>query len=336
MAFLSDYELLQLLEKDYSYIDNGLLYGKAGLALYYANLSNHDETYEKIYKRLINDVLSSVKMNSSLGFTDGLTGICLAIDYILHFYKKGNADYILGDVIPEIYKSFDLNKSWGQYSNQIPEGLFFFVMHLKYGAKNIFMKKILLNKVISLLEYVYSHELYVYNEEPMPGQIFINDYFFFVSISSMYSQGFYQERITHICNEVILRLFQRTPVLQFNRFVRLYCVNMILSSVHHLIPLWSEYSSFLSRLLIENLQTKELQNGQLCLNDGICGILYLLKNTSLIASQYDFIHYSEDLVRFIDNTPVCDDCRKFSNIPQHYFGINGIWGMKYIIKKYHI
>ena len=40
--FPSESEMLSLLEKQYDNLEVGLVYGKAGLAIYYANLSNED------------------------------------------------------------------------------------------------------------------------------------------------------------------------------------------------------------------------------------------------------------------------------------------------------
>ena len=109
MKTINDPELLQILEKEYPHLENGLLYGKAGLAIYYAELSNRDHKFDKIYNRLIQDILSSVSKNTPIELNRGLIGICLAIDLILHFYNKGNPENVLEDVIPEIYKSYDLS-----------------------------------------------------------------------------------------------------------------------------------------------------------------------------------------------------------------------------------
>ena len=66
-GFPSESEMLSLLEKQYNNLEDGLLYGKAGLAIYYARLSNYDPAYNAIYNRLIEDVLSKVSDKTPIG-----------------------------------------------------------------------------------------------------------------------------------------------------------------------------------------------------------------------------------------------------------------------------
>ena len=105
--FPSESEMLSLLEKQYDNLEVGLVYGKAGLAIYYANLSNEDPAYKAIYDRLIEDVLSKVSDKTPIEFPRGLLGISFALDIILHFFKPGNPDSVLNDLDAVIYKSLD-------------------------------------------------------------------------------------------------------------------------------------------------------------------------------------------------------------------------------------
>ena len=51
---------MNIRDQQYDSLEGGLVYGKAGLALYYARLSNEDTAYKKIYNRLVDDVLTKV------------------------------------------------------------------------------------------------------------------------------------------------------------------------------------------------------------------------------------------------------------------------------------
>lgn len=45
--FPTEAELLNILNKQYDRLEEGLVYGKAGLAVYYAKLSNENASYKK-------------------------------------------------------------------------------------------------------------------------------------------------------------------------------------------------------------------------------------------------------------------------------------------------
>lgn len=325
--------LLSILEKHYDNFENGLLYGKAGLALYYARLSNMDKLYNHVYNRIIKDLLSKVNNNTPIEFTRGLLGIGIAIDIILNFYKKGNPDYVLDDIDAIIYKSLDINNHEKRIdAGQVAEGLFYFVLHIKYGIRNKKKRGIFVNKAIALLENVYSKNNVNYLEEAIPGQLFTDEFFLLYSLASLSEQGYYTDRIMHICNELIYQLVHTTPILQFNKLVRLFLMLKIKSSVNGISKLWDEsLDSLLHQISIEKLLHYECKEKQLNLSDGLTGIFLLMEQINKLSEKSVFDvpweYYSERVQRSSIREHVQQD-----DFPIYDLGINGLWGINYCLQ----
>ena len=133
----SESELLALLKKQYDELEDGLVYGKAGLTIYYACLSEKDPTYKTIYNKLINDMLSKVSDRTPIEFPRGLLGIAFALDVIMHYFKPGNPDNVLDDLDAVIYKSlFKESNKQPIDMNLAVEALFYFSLHLKLGIRS--------------------------------------------------------------------------------------------------------------------------------------------------------------------------------------------------------
>lgn len=325
--------LLSILEKNYDYLENGLIYGKAGLALYYARLSSMDKSYNNIYNRIIKDLLSKLNNNTPVEFKRGILGVGVAIDLILKFYKKGNSDYVLDDIDAIIYKSLDINTHEKMISaEQVIEGLFYFVLHIKYGIRNKRKKEIFVNKATALLEYVYSQNPLALIKEAIPGQLLTDEFFFLYSLASLSEQGYYTDRIMHICNELIYQLVHITPILQFNKLVRLFLMKKIKSSVHGISDLWDEsINSLIYQIPIERLLQNECKDKQLHLSDGLTGICLLMEqiNKYSIKPIFDvpWDYYSAK----VNDSSIQEHFQK-DILPMYDLGINGLWGINYCLQ----
>lgn len=322
--------LLSLLNHQYENIENGLLYGKAGLALYYARLSSSDKAYNATYNKLINDILAITSNNTPIDFSRGLLGIGVAIDLILKYYKKGTSDYVLEDIDATIYKNLDINNQKIQIDmNLVSEGLFYIALHLKYGIKNKTKRNLFIRKAKSLIEYIYSEQQFDLFKETIPGQLLTKDFFFLYSLTLLYEQEIYKDRLCHICDELIYKLFSATPILQFNKLKRVFLVSKILSTVSDLSSSWEEYQkSLVSQISIHQLIYVDLKDRQLHLNDGLTGVFLMMEKVNeysgsqLLSIPWDY-YYSK-----VKLSSMKEDLSK-ENLPIYDLGLNGFWGINY-------
>ena len=335
MNVINDSTLLLLLNKQYKSIENGLLYGKAGLSLYYARLSSMDKTYKSTYNRLINDILKDVCSNTPIEFSRGLLGIGIAIDIILKFYKTGSSDYVLEEIDAYIYKTLDVNNQKSMVDIDLAlEGLFYISLHLRYGIKNKTKREIFIKKAKSLLEYVYSVKQYDIFKEPIPAQLFTKEFFFLYSLFLLHEQGIYVERINHMCNELIYKLISSTPVLQFNKLKRVFLVSKILTTVNNLADLWIEHrDAVISQISIQQLTYEDFKDKQLHLTDGLTGMCILMEKINECFEHPKFDVPWDYYYTKVQNSSINEELSK-ECMPIYNLGINGFWGINYCLEKW--
>lgn len=324
--------LLSFLNGIYGEIENGFLYGKAGLALYYARLSNIDQTFEPIYNKLIDDLLTNVSRNTAIEFPRGILGIAFAVDLILKFYKKGNPDYVLDDIDALIYRNLDLNYKQNVETDMAAEGLFYMTLHLKYGIRGKYKKEIFARKATELLEYSYSRMADKGFRESVPVNIFTTEFFFLYSVAALAELGYYKDRLTHICNELIYILYSNMPVLQFNRLTRLFLVIHIQSTVKGINCLWRSYAELLRGLINEEkLVSVDCKANQLSLSDGLTGVFLLMEQVNKLGIVKPFNCSWSFYKDRIDKSPLWNTLETGS-VPMYALGLNGLWGMRWCIE----
>ena len=171
--FPTDDTMLELLCKQYEKLEDGLVFGKAGLAIYYARLSNEDPAYKIMYNRLTDDLLSKVSGKTPIELTRGLLGIALALDFIMCYFKPGNPDIVLDDVDAVIYKNLDKGRDMKPLDLPLAvEGLFYLSMHLKYGIRCSSKRRIYCRKAINLLNDICLAMPIDFFQEPIPFNMF--------------------------------------------------------------------------------------------------------------------------------------------------------------------
>lgn len=332
MNIYDDEHLVAFLKNISDCMEPGLIYGKAGLALYYARLSNMDKTYSSIYKKLIDDLLANVSRSTAIEFPRGILGIAFAVDLILKFYKKGNPDYVLDDIDALIYKSLDLNYKQTVETGMAAEGLFYMTLHLKYGIRGKYKKKIFTRKAMELLEYTYSGITDKGFRESVPINIFTTEFFFLYSVATLAELGYYKDRLTHICNELIYILYSCMPVQRFNRLVRLFTVVRIQSAVSGLGSLWNRYTALLRDQIDEDsLVNIDCKTNQLALSDGLTGVFLMMEQVNKYGLVrpfcYSWAYYKER----VEKSELWNNLQTDS-MPMYALGLNGLWGIHWCIE----
>lgn len=327
-----DTQLIAFLDSNFDSQEYGLLYGKAGLALYYARKSTIDKMYTHVYNMLIDDLFANASRNTAIEFPRGILGIAFAVDLILEFYKKGNPDYVLDDIDALIYRSLDLNYKQTVETGMAAEGLFYMVLHLKYGIRGKYKKEIFAHKAAELLEYTYSGITDKGFRESVPINIFTTEFFFLYSVATLAELGYYKDRLTHICNELIYILYSCMPVQQFNRLVRLFTVVRIQSAVSGLGSLWNRYTALLRDQIDEDsLVNIDCKTNQLALSDGLTGVFLMMEQVNKYGLVrpfcYSWAYYKER----VEKSELWNNLQTDS-MPMYALGLNGLWGIHWCIE----
>lgn len=325
----SESELLALLKKQYDELEDGLVYGKAGLTIYYACLSEKDPTYKTIYNKLINDMLSKVSDRTPIEFPRGLLGIAFALDVIMHYFKPGNPDNVLDDLDAVIYKSlFKESNKQPIDMNLAVKALFYFSLHLKLGIRSKVKHRIYADKAMRLLNVINFSLPVNYFQEAIPYNIFNRSFFLLYAIGSLYEQGIGQQRIEHICTDLSFPLASAMPLMQFNKLGRLFSMTRLISLGCTKEQHWKDQCRLLrSSLSLEKLFNEELGGKQLGLSDGLTGAMLLMAGTNHYSERPLFDlpwdYYKKKICQYTTLTTMAD-----KEVPFYQHGLNWLWGMK--------
>ena len=335
-SFPTEAALLNIIDQQYDSLEGGLVYGKAGLALYYAKLSNEDTAYKKIYNRLVDDVLTKVSDKTPVEFSRGLLGIAFALDIIMHYFKPGNPDYVLDDMDALIYKSLDKGRDRKPLDENLAvEGLFYLSMHLKYGIRNTTKHRIYADKAMQLLNDLCITLPVNFFQEPIPCNVFNRSFFLLYAIGNLYEQNIGRQRIEHICDDLIYELGANVPIFHFNRLERCFLVIRLISLGCAKHPNWKEYQKLLlDSLSLKRLFNEECANNQLALSDGLTGAMLLI----LGANKYSPVPLFDVPWEFYkDRLNQCDTLTLLNGkeTPLYKYGINWLWGMKGLLNIEH-
>lgn len=331
--FPTDDTMLELLCKQYEKLEDGLVFGKAGLAIYYARLSNEDPAYKIMYNRLTDDLLSKVSGKTPIELTRGLLGIALALDFIMCYFKPGNPDIVLDDVDAVIYKNLDKGRDMKPLDFTLAvEGLFYLSMHLKYGIRCSSKRRIYCRKAINLLNDICLAMPIDFFQEPIPFNMFNRSAFLLYAIGNLYEQRIETQRIEHICNDLIYQLGTNVPIFQFTRLERLFVVTRLIKLGCAKDANWHEYQELLlNSLSLKELFNEECPDNQLTLSDGLTGAVFLMLGTN---------KYSETPIFDVPWNFYCarlEQCTSLTQItgndmPLYKNGINWLWGMKTLLR----
>lgn len=306
-------------------LSNGLTYGKAGLAIYYAIKSNQDKSAQRLYNKYINDILAHVSESSPMTLENGLLGMCLSIDMILKYYKKGNPDYVLGDIDSLIYRKFCINQSREhQSTDNYIDAMYYLSCHLRLSLHGKERRQLFIRESMVWIDHVYSCLPPNFFEEPLPFNLFHKPLLFLDSLASFYTQGIHCDRICHILNEMAYSL--HLPTQHANRLALLYVVKKICTTVKGLSDYWFEFADVLANnISVERIFKKEIKNRQIFFVDGLSGIYMLMLGCNRL---YGYELFRIDIGYYFRRIMDSDVTRKLKKeIPYEAYGLNGYWGI---------
>ena len=277
-------------------ISMGLYYGKIGLCVYFYELAGltGEAKYNAVAEKILQHVADHVSENISIDAESGLTGICMAINYLLaKGYVKGDPD--------EILKSFDdriMNQLlFNQYidRNRPPDTINMALSCLAYLTVRLqtptldIDEKIIMQNII--IEHINKIDLGVIEKFNEPSSFSITEYFlpFYLHLlQRIFRLNFCNYKIERIIEELSPYISGKYPVNKANCLslcISMNEINSILGGING----WNQHSEVLQQHLNIDQIIRDFRNKNLFFHNGLCGFYYLLRKNGQSNEYKEFI-----------------------------------------------
>ena len=271
-----DQKLIHLL--DSSFCSNGLSSGRMGYCIYFYQIGRllNNPTYESIAEKILSSLLSDLKGQKTLDFSNGLSGIGLGINYLIK--KKiveGNVNQILRDIDDLIF----IQLGYPQKSKELsPLHLIHLLIYLRIrlsDQKNYREQEFLFRElIIQGINTLYERINLSFFEEPATITIDYTLPLFLYFLGEIYQYNFYNRRIHEIVSEISPKVLSSIPTLHSNRLYLLWGMKALYKE----IPFkdWANHISLISNTLdTSRILTEELRDRNIFFKDGLTGIYWL-------------------------------------------------------------
>jgi len=288
-----------LMDIDRKRIPVGLYHGEMGLCIYFYEVARltSEKKYSDFADRLLDDVINSVDENSAIEIENGLTGICMGINYLLEKgYTKGNPNHVLKNFDDKIMKTLLFNliyeKNMTLPAIHILTGK---LIYLAVRLQNIKLSKderwIMQNLIIENINKIESCEIEKFTE---PVFFSLADYFtpLYLRLLQQISQlHFYDYKIEKIVEGLSAPLLYRYPLNKANRLLLCSAMNDVAATFSG-IKGWKEHIEVLQHRLDIPSVVHEFRNKNIAFFNGLCGLYYLLRKTGM-GNEYNDLFLSK-------------------------------------------
>ena len=313
---------------------NGLFHGKAGLAVYFAIMSQFDDKYKCIYRKVINDVVETSSSIKDMSLGSGLLGIGVSMLFISSYIEKKESEYLLNELDECLIKKMNsiqkLSNSSEELNYHYFEILFYMTLRIKYSIKSHNKRMYLEQLIKKSIETLYPVAMQVQHVEILPFNIINSFSLFMHSLINLYSLGIYKNRIKHLFVEIAYSL--RIPTLHINRLSVLYIIVRALRTIEELPYEWTDYKTILKQhTSIDVIIRDEMSNNQLDFIHGVSGAFLLAKLINEEEGNLLFDVNKQKYNRIVQNASLVKNKNK-SFIMQHCC-LNGFCGMRILYDK---
>jgi hypothetical protein len=283
---------------DSSQFPVGLYEGKMGLCIYFYEVAGltSERKYRMIANKLFDDVVNRVTDKIEIDPSSGLTGICMAVNYLIESgHIKGSPNQILKNYDDKIIQSLlfnrllDFNPDLDRV-RMVSGCLMYLITRLKNDGLSANEREIMQGVVIEMINKIESLH---FDKLIEPVDFSITDYFaplYLKLLQRMYQLGFYNYKIERIIDGLTPHILCRYPLNKTNRFS--LCMAMKdLNAIAGGIAGWDKHIELLQRDLVIHQVINEFRNKNITFNKGLCGFYYLLRKTG-VDRTYDelFVH----------------------------------------------
>ena len=266
----------------------GLYNGKMGLCIYFYELAHltSKKKYNVFAEKLLEDVIKNIYENTTVDTENGLTGICMAINYLLDKgYVKGNPNYVLKDLDDKIIKSLLFSRIFEHEKkpnlsilNSLLGNIVYLTIRLQNTKLNNNERNTMQNVIIENINKIESLEVEKFTE---PTFFSTTEYFtplYLQSLQRIYQLNFYDYKIEKIVEGISSHILYQYPVNKANRMLICQTMNEA-AAIFKNIKGWDEHIEALRQHLDIPQIIHEFRNKNMAFSNGLCGFYYLLKKT---------------------------------------------------------
>jgi len=283
---------------DISQLSLGLYDGAMGLCIYFYELAGltSERKYKMTANKLFNDTVNRITYNLEINPSNGLTGICMAVNYMIDAgYMEGNPNHILKSYDDRIIqlllfdKLLESNPSIDRIQTVLGS-----LTYLTARLQNIRLsrneRQVMQGVIIELLNKTESLHIDKFTE---PESFSVTAYFipyYLQLLQRMYQLNFYNCKIEKIVDGLSPHILRLYPLNKANR-LSLCAAMRELNAIVGGIPGWDRHIELLKHDLDTHQIIHEFRNKDITFNRGLCGFYYLLRKTGVKREYNDlFIH----------------------------------------------
>lgn len=270
---------------DYSY---GLAHGKMGLVIYWYHLWSYtnDTIYKDHAEQLLDDLLEGdLSMDSELSVEEGLCGVALGLDYIIHQkFVTGDINKLLGDIDDLLFKRLAFGNI--ELTHSIPQSihlLYYIHKRLEIQTNNddrfLFegMMVKLVNILSNLIDASFFSESYTFSVYQYHVPVLMR------TLACIIQYDFYKERIRKILEQLSLHMFAHLPHLHLNRLYLLWGV----LPLRDYSPDWQKYVKELrSSIDLNIIFDREIKGRNIYISNGYAFLYFLLERLNQDFPEY--------------------------------------------------
>ena len=316
----------------------GLADGKMGQCIYFYYISRISDNKEYIQRSetLIGEILEQVTKSKIYNIKEGLTGIGLAVDYIVkNKFVKGDINEILKHIDDELFKQI-CNSNSGEFNNDDPsfqlQLIYYFMVRLKSQNKNSENEYFFREAIISRINHISGKINQYFGDEPVSFNM-ENPLMQLLYIVSLCGE-LYKDKISIILKEISLHVLYRIPVLHANRLHLLYAMDKVNKNIE--TKGWEEHVKLLARESnIEYIIENELPD-EIFFANGLPAISFLLSclKDHFLPDQIN--KYNRSIINKIEASPIWSRLLDDENYLKQRSGLfSGYPGTSILLQKYY-
>jgi hypothetical protein len=314
----------------------GLFSGRMGVSIYFYRQAHfyHEKQYHRVADHLLTSVVNRITDKTPIDFRDGLTGICMGIQYLIkNRFVTGNVNTILESPDEKIYQQigsfFTSQPLTLMEARQMVIVLWYLSGRLndfKTTSDNYSLYQDIIIRCINKIEGSSLSEKYT---EPVifsPFHYFLPLYL--MLLNRLYRLNFYNYKIDKIWDEMHEKVMASYPYLASNRLFLALALKEANSCRKN-----NEWSTHVALLLqqidISRIVESDFRNKNILPDNGLCGLYYILH-------QYGYLKENERLhfARKIAQSCLWDDLSQIDDTGASALPIGLIGGISGVVLAY--
>ena len=296
---------------DHNNLPVGLYHGKMGLCIYFYEFARltSEKKYRIIADKIFDDTVNSVTEHIEIDSSNGLTGICMAVDFLIESgYIKGNPDHILKNYDDKIIQSLLFNRMLD--ANPSLDTIKIVMGNLAYCTTRLQNTKLPNNERIiiqgAIIEVINKIESLAVDKFTEPPAFSLTAYFiplYLQLLKRLYLLNFYNYKIVKIIDDMSPQILSLYPLNKANRLLLCSAMSEI-NAIAGNIAGWDRHIELLKQDIDIHQIIHEFRNKDLTFNKGLCGFYYLLRKTGIKEEYNDLfinrIENSDIWVHFLE------------------------------------